>query len=90
MSQIKQEIVVNWETSFDLHIQVKFLAIRQQKFVWSLKEELFGVRPFSSPEPLGLICNRPVAPLVSQPRDQETTGSGDENGVRPKAVVMSK
>ena len=26
---------------------------------------------FSSPEPLGLICNRP--------RDQETTGSGDEN-----------
>ena len=28
--------------------------------------------PFSSPEPLGLICNRP--------RDQETTGSGDENG----------
>ena len=27
---------------------------------------------FSSPEPLGLICNRP--------RDQETTSSGDENG----------
>ena len=26
---------------------------------------------FSSPEPLGLICNRP--------RGQETTGSGDEN-----------
>ena len=35
---------------------------------------------FSSPEPRGLICNRPVAePLVSLPRDQETTGSGDEN-----------
>ena len=33
---------------------------------------------FSSPEPLGLICNRPVT-LVSRPRDQETTGSGDEN-----------
>ena len=29
--------------------------------------------PFSSPEPLGLICNRPRL------RDQETTGSGDEN-----------
>ena len=32
--------------------------------------------PFSSPEPLGLICNEP---LVSRPRDQETTGSGVEN-----------
>ena len=32
--------------------------------------------PFSSPEPLGLICNEP---LVSRPRDRETTGSGDEN-----------
>ena len=32
--------------------------------------------PFSSPEPLGLICNEP---LVSRPRDQETTGSGIEN-----------
>ena len=42
MSQIKQEIVVN---SFDLHIQIKFLAIRQQKFIWSLKEELSCVRP---------------------------------------------
>ena len=31
--------------SFDLHIQIKFLAIRQQKFIWSLKEELSGVRP---------------------------------------------
>ena len=30
--------------------------------------------PFSSPEPLSLICNR---------RDQETTGSGDENGRPP-------
>ena len=29
------------------------------------------VVPFSSPEPLGLICNRP--------RDQETKGSGEEN-----------
>ena len=28
--------------------------------------------PFSSPEPLG-------------PRDQETTGSGDENGAQPKS-----
>ena len=28
--------------------------------------------PFSSPEPLGLICSRP--------RDQETTGYGDQNG----------
>ena len=27
--------------------------------------------PFSSPEPFGLIC--------SEPRDQETTGSWDEN-----------
>ena len=32
---------------------------------------------FSSPEPLGLICN--------QPRDQETTGSGDENDVNMKS-----
>ena len=31
---------------------------------------------FSSPEPLGLICNE-------RPRDQETTGSGDENGFPP-------
>ena len=30
--------------------------------------------PFSSPGPLSLICNR---------RDQETTGSGDENGRPP-------
>ena len=30
---------------------------------------------FSSPEPLGLICNRP--------RDQETIGSGDENASAP-------
>ena len=36
--------------------------------------------PFSSPEPLGLICNEPVESLVSRPRDQETMGSGDENG----------
>ena len=37
---------------------------------------------FSSPEPLGLICNRP--------RDQETTGSGDENGyfVAKKSVTI--
>ena len=34
------------------------------------------LKPFSSPEPLGLICNRPV---ISRPRDQDTTGSGDEN-----------
>ena len=40
-----------------------------------------GKHTFSSPELLGLICNEPVAePLVSRPRDQETTGSGDENG----------
>ena len=37
----------------------------------------FGVKSFSSPEPLGSICN-----LVSLPRDQETSGSGDENGVK--------
>ena len=36
-----------------------------------------GLASFSSPEPLGLICNEH---LVSRPRDQETTGSGDENG----------
>ena len=29
----------------DLHIQIMFLAIRQQKFIWSLNEELSGVRP---------------------------------------------
>ena len=41
-----------------------------------------AVSAFSSPEPLGLICNRPVCnPLVSLPRDQETSGSGDENAV---------
>ena len=34
------------------------------------------LKPFLSPEPLGLICNRPV---ISRPRDQDTTGSGDEN-----------
>ena len=37
-----------------------------------------GLASFSSPEPLGLICNEH---LVSRPRDQETTGSGDENGL---------
>ena len=31
-------------------------------------------RAFLSPEPLGLVCN--------EPRDQETMGSGDENGIR--------
>ena len=44
-----------------------------------------GHCPFSSPEPLGLICNRP---LVSLPRDQETTGSGDEDGHRPGDTVV--
>ena len=44
---------------------------------------------FSSPEPLGLIC------VNSRPRDQETTGSGDENGyyramVRKKQVYFTK
>ena len=34
---------------------------------------LYRLTTFSSPEPLGLICDRP------RPRDQETTGSGDEN-----------
>ena len=34
------------------------------------------LKPFRSPEPLGLICNRPV---ISRSRDQDTTGSGDEN-----------
>ena len=33
--------------------------------------------PFSSPEPLSLICNR------RDRRDQETTGSGEENGRPP-------
>ena len=37
-----------------------------------------GLASFSSPEPLGLICNEH---LVSRPRDQETSGSGDENGL---------
>ena len=46
----------------------------------SLSDKQTQSNTFSSPEPLGLICNRPVAePLVSLPRDQETTGSGDEN-----------
>ena len=39
------------------------------------------VATFSSPEPLGLICNEKVEPLVSRPRDQETAGSEDENVV---------
>ena len=34
-------------------------------------EEELNLGSFSSPEPLALICNRP--------RDQATTGSGDEN-----------
>ena len=41
-------------------------------------------RSFSSPEPLGLICNYNRS-LVSRPLDQETTGSGssgDENEER--------
>ena len=42
----------------------------------------FRTVPFSSPEPLGLICNR------SGPRDQETTGSGDENGTVPPVRFM--
>ena len=37
---------------------------------------VFAHPSFSSPQPLGLICNEL---LVSRPRDQETTGSGDEN-----------
>ena len=37
-----------------------------------------GLTSFSSPEPLGLICKEH---LVSRPRDQETMGSGDENGL---------
>ena len=46
----------------------------------SLSDKQTQSNTFSSPEPLGLICNRPVAePLVSLPRDQETRGSGDEN-----------
>ena len=32
--------VIKGIKSSDLHIQIKFLAIRQQKFIWSLKEEL--------------------------------------------------
>jgi len=40
-----------------------------------------SLHAFSSPEPLGLICNEPVEPLVSRPRDQETAGSRDENVV---------
>ena len=47
---------------------------------WSTRTN--SVWPFSSPEPLGLICNRFVT-LVSLPRDQETKGSGDENAVWP-------
>ena len=35
------------------------------------------------PRATRLICNRPVEPLVSLPRDQETTGSGDENALWP-------
>ena len=46
---------------------------------------------FSSPEPRGLICNRPVAePLVSLPRDQETTGSGDENVLFPARFAHTR
>ena len=37
---------------------------------------VFAHPSFLSPEPLGLICNEP---LVSRPRDQETTDSGEEN-----------
>ena len=37
---------------------------------------VFAHSSFSSPEPLRSICNEP---LVSRPRDQETTGSGDES-----------
>ena len=47
---------------------------------WSTRTN--SVWPFLSPEPLGLICNRFVT-LVSLPRDQETTGIGDENAVWP-------
>ena len=41
----------------------------------------YFVATFLSPEPLSLICNDPVEPLVSRPRDQETAGSEDENVV---------
>ena len=37
---------------------------------------VFAHPSFSSPQPLGLICNKL---LVSRPRDQETRGSGDKN-----------
>ena len=31
--------------SFNLHMQITFLAITQQKFIWSLEKELSGIRP---------------------------------------------
>ena len=48
-----------------------------QKLVMHVQElQITAHAPFSYPEPLGLICNEP---LVSRPRNQETTGSGDED-----------
>ena len=45
------------------------LNSKESPTCWSDGSQDLG--SFSSPEPLALICNRP--------RDQETTGSGDEN-----------
>ena len=42
---MERDFVIIIAHSFDLHIQIKFLAIRQHKFIWSLKEELSGVKP---------------------------------------------
>ena len=44
----------------------------------SLKMILF--QSISVPRATRLNFNEPVEPLVSSPRDQETMGSGDENG----------
>ena len=73
--------------SFDLRPNSRAFGIAGSVMTSSLlinecsqrKNQFDEGKPFSSPEPLGLICNRPVVSLVSQPRYQETTGSGDEN-----------
>ena len=66
----------------DVHAKSIVLYLRfndDGKPPWIMSSTKAARRSFSSPEPLRLICNKP---LVSRPRDQETTGSEDENGRR--------
>ena len=65
-------VISSWYTfseAFPRSIQKR--VVRAEATEAKTEELTEELNLFSSPEPLALICNRP--------RDQETTGSGDEN-----------